>query len=77
MDKTFLDFFHFLAQFVFTASETELDYYHHKVNVRVAERPNTQDLRKLRNFKKIPEMLGFDAEYLAVHTKAHRKTYFA
>ena len=30
--------FHFLAQFVFTTSETEVDYYHQKVNVRVAER---------------------------------------
>ena len=26
----------FLAQFVFTTSETELDYYHRKMNVRVA-----------------------------------------
>ena len=25
--------FHFLAQFLFTTSETELDYYHQKVNV--------------------------------------------
>ena len=30
--------FHFLAQFVFTTSEKELDYYHQKVNVRVASR---------------------------------------
>ena len=29
---------HFLAQFVFSTSETELDYYHHRVNVRVASR---------------------------------------
>ena len=27
--------FHILAKFVFTTSETELDYYHQKVNVRV------------------------------------------
>ena len=33
--------FHFLAKFVFTISETELDYYHQKVNVRVAERLKT------------------------------------
>ena len=82
--------FHFLAQFVFTTSETELNYYHHRVNVQV----ETYDLRKLGNFKKIPEMLGFDDEYPAVHPKAkfwgfsvksrkklavkhHRKTYFA
>ena len=30
--------FHFLAQFFFTSSETELDYYHQKVSVRVASR---------------------------------------
>ena len=37
---TFKDF-HFLAQFPFTTSETELDYYHQKVNARVAERLKT------------------------------------
>ena len=62
--------FHFLAQFVFTTSETELDYYHHRVNVRVAERLKTQELRKLGNFKEIPEILGFDGEYPATHPKA-------
>ena len=31
-----LQTFHFLAQFVFTTSETEVDYYHQKVNIRVA-----------------------------------------
>ena len=36
MNKTFA-LFHFLAQFLFTKSEMELDYYHHRVNVRVAE----------------------------------------
>ena len=30
--------FHFLAQFFFTTSETELDYYHQKVSARVASR---------------------------------------
>ena len=30
--------FNFLAQFVFTTSETEVDYYHQKVNVRFASR---------------------------------------
>ena len=30
--------FHFLAEFLFTTSETEVDYYHQKVNVRVASR---------------------------------------
>ena len=36
--------FHFLAQVVFTASETELDYYHQRVNVRAAPRV-ANDLR--------------------------------
>ena len=31
-------FFHFLEQFVFTTSETELDSYHQKVSVRVDSR---------------------------------------
>ena len=43
-------FFQGLARFLFTASETELDYYHQKVNVRVAERLSTWDLKKLGNF---------------------------
>ena len=30
--------FYVLAQFLFTTSETELDYYHKKVNVRLASR---------------------------------------
>ena len=30
--------FDVLAQFLFTTSETELDYYHQKVSSRVAER---------------------------------------
>ena len=30
--------FHFLAQFLFTTSKTELDYYHQKVSARVASR---------------------------------------
>ena len=62
-----------LAQFVFTTSKTELDYHHQKVNVRVtsrvAERLKTKNLRKLGNFKKIPEILGFDGEYPAVTQK--------
>ena len=62
--------FHLWAQFLFTASETELDYYHQKMNVRFALRVNNLRLGKLGNFKKIPEMLGFDGEYPAVHPKA-------
>ena len=42
--------FYFLAQFFFTTSETELDYYHQKVSARivsrVAERLKTYEIRK-------------------------------
>ena len=66
--------FHILAQFILTTNETELDYYHHRVNVRVAsrvaERLKSQDLRKLGNFRKIHEMLGFNGEYPAAYPKA-------
>ena len=41
-----------------------------RVASRVAERLKTEDLRKLGNFKEIPEMLGFDGEYTNVHPKA-------
>ena len=65
--------FHFLAQFLFTTSETKLDYYYQKMNgrvaSRVAEKLKTYDLRKLVSFNKIPEMFGFNSEYPAVHTK--------
>ena len=37
---------------------------------RVAEQLKTYDLRKLGNFKKIPEILGFDGEYPAVNPNA-------
>ena len=54
--------FHFLAQFLFTTSETKLDYYHQKVNVQVAyqvaEQLKAENPRKLGNF----EMLGFNGE---------------
>ena len=66
--------FHFLAQFFFTASETELDYYHQKLSVwvasQVSKRLKALDRRKLGNFKKTPEMLQFDEEYPAVQLKA-------
>ena len=42
--------FHILAQFPFTITESALDYYHEKVNVRVTsqitERSKTKDFRK-------------------------------
>ena len=35
-------FFYFLAQFLFTTRETELDFYDQKVNVRIALRVSEQ-----------------------------------
>ena len=59
----------------FTLSEIEQDYYHQKVNVRVAsrvaERLKYQGLRKLGNFKKDPETVGFDYDYPACHPKTN------
>ena len=72
LEKTFLEF-SYLAQVLFTTTETELDYYHQKVNVpvtsRVAKRLKTNDLIKLIDFKKVPKMLGSDGEYPAGHPK--------
>ena len=82
--------FHVLAQLLLTTSETKLDYYHPKVDVRVIERLR---LRIYGNYKKIPEMLGFDGEYPGGHPRTnfgtgdtklqkisskafHRKNYF-
>ena len=36
--KKHLETFHFLAQFLFTISETVLDYYHQEVTARVTSR---------------------------------------
>ena len=36
MEKMFVGFFHVLAQFLFTTSERELNYYKEKVNIRFA-----------------------------------------
>ena len=41
-----------------------------RVASRVAERLKTKDLRKLRNYQKIPEMLGFEGKYPTDHPKA-------
>ena len=39
LGKIFGDFFfHVLPQFLFTTTETEVDYYHQKVSVQVASR---------------------------------------
>ena len=67
LDKT-------IVQFLFATSETQLNYCHQKVNVRVVsqvtERLQTQDLMKLENFKKISEILGCNNEYPPVHPKS-------
>ena len=67
--------FHFLARFLFTASDTELDYYHKKKSVWVASRVPGRlmpsDLREFGNFKEIPEMLGFEDEYPGGYPKAN------
>ena len=60
--------FHVFAQFLLTTSESELDYYHQKMNVRVATR-DVERPRELGNLKKMPEMLGFDGEYPGDHPK--------
>ena len=53
-----------------TTSEKELDYYHEHVNARfvsrIAEWLKTEDLRKVENSEKIPEMIKFNREYPAV-----------
>ena len=72
LEQNICRLFHVLAQFLFATSETEPDYYHQKENVSgvasgVAERLKT--LRKLGNFKKIPEMLRFDGQYSADNPK--------
>ena len=67
--------FHFLARFLFTTNDTELDYYHKKKSVRVAsrvpERGKSSDLRKFGNFKEISEMLGFEGEYPGGYPKTN------
>ena len=47
----------------------EQDYYHKKVNVRVAECLITLDLRKLVYFMKIHDMLGINSGYPVGHPK--------
>ena len=65
--------FNFLAKFLFTTSERELDYYQEKrsarVASRVAKRLKIEDLSELGNFQKITETLGFDGKYPAVQPK--------
>ena len=63
MEKTF-------SHFSFTTSERELDYYHQKMNIRIAEQLKTSDPRKLGNFKETHEMLGTDTKVLSRLTKS-------
>ena len=62
-------FVEILEQLLFITSETDLDYYHHKNNLRVvsriAKQPKPQGVRKLENLKKIPEILKFYGEFPA------------
>ena len=52
--------FQFLAQFLFTTSETELDYYHWNVNIRVASRAaNDVRLRILGNYEILTKFLKY------------------
>ena len=61
-----------LAQYHFTTNESELNYYHQKVNVpvasRVGERLKSLDLKKLEDFEKIHESLGIAGKSLACVT---------
>ena len=52
-----------LAEFLFTASGKEIDYYQNELNVRIINEDKTSGLVKLGNFRKIPDMLGFDGEH--------------
>ena len=67
-------FFPVLAQFLSITIETEVDYYHQKVNAqaasRISERRGTQDLCKFGNFKKIIKILNGD------YTVGHQKYKF-
>ena len=54
--------FHFLVQFFFTTTETELNYYHQKVNVQVA----SQVAEDLGSYK----IKKFDGEYPTAHQNA-------
>ena len=58
---------HLIKQFPFTEIQTELDYQYQKVNEQVTEQRKTCDLRKLENFKKIPEMLGTEGKCPSGH----------
>ena len=70
-----LQTFPVLAQFLFNTSETELDYYHQKVNVRVTSRPDERlkidDFRKIENFKNNPWNARVYIEYPSCNPKGN------
>ena len=49
-------FFHFLAKFLFTTDQVELDYYHEKLNPRVASRV-AERLKALGNYGSLRKSL--------------------
>lgn len=57
LNKTIMRLFQILLEFPFATSETELDYHHQKLYVKVIER-----LRTL-SFKKITEKLVITSKY--------------
>lgn len=71
LGETFVDFFMFLAQLLFTTSEMELEHYQpHELPkncLRILKKELPKNLRKLGAFNKIPEILGFASEYPARH----------
>ena len=53
--------FHFLAQFLFTSNETELDYYHQKENLRVVSllaEPQKTLSKISRNYLKFLDLMA-------------------
>ena len=68
--------FHFVTQFLFTIDETELDYYHQKVHIRVASRVairlKSWELRKLGNFNKSLKHLDLMA---TTHTSTQKPNF--
>ena len=54
--------FRVLAKFIFTTSATELDYYHQKVNVRVA----SQVAERLKTFPEHPHGIFADVGALVL-----------
>ena len=63
--------FHVLAQLLFTKSKLELDFTTKMWICELShELSNNLRLQKLENYKKIPDMLGFDGKFSADYPKA-------